>query len=95
MLANVPQEIDEVEGHEPLGIIEEKGGIRSFETEEIGELSPEPLSIGFYVLFGKKLTLCGLPAGVPDHSRSPADESDGNMPASLEMSQAHDRNDMA
>ena len=95
MLADIPQEIHQVERKQPIGIVHHPRRVGfDVEIKEMGQLGLDRLDIGLDDLLRKQLAFGGLAAGVADHAGAAARQGDGMVAEALQAGQG-DQGDKA
>ena len=73
MLADVAEEVDQVEGNQPLGVVEHEREVVGREIEKLAQLDADGGGVFFGFLLGEEETLGGLAAGIADQAGAAAD----------------------
>src|SRR2546430_11776394 len=92
VLADVPEERDDLELRQPLVVVGEDRAARATgEIDEALHLPLQPIGPLCHLLLGVKEALVRLPARVTDQSGAAADEHDGAMASELDSSEREER----
>ncbi len=88
MFSDVAQKIEDADGPPPVGVVEQKRGIRrAFEIEQAAELSLEAGNVGFEDFGREEIAFRRFAARVADHAGRAPRHGDGAMSRHLEPAQ--------
>ena len=95
VLPDIAQEVHQALLHEPIGVVQHQGRRRPIEVEEPRHLVAHALQILPDLLFREEGPLAGLTARIADQPGAAPHQRDRAMPRELEVSQQHDRHEIA
>jgi len=93
MFADITQKRNQIEGREPVSVVDNKGRggvVLEKMIESAGEVA-NVVVYGVFVLYGSGLVFAG---GVADEGRAAAEDNDRGMPVFLEQTHQHDGEQM-
>ena len=96
VFADVAEEVEEADGAEPVGVVDEACGVGGgVEVEESGELGSDGGDVGGDLVFGEELAFLGFAAGVADAAGGTAGDGDGVVACELEAAEGDERDETA
>src|SRR6185312_10879956 len=94
VLADIAQEVEQVEWFEPVRVVGHDRAARPREVEEPLELWPDRGDVGLDLLARLQVALRRAPGWVADHARPATDKGDRPAAVALEPDQAEDRDEV-
>lgn len=96
VLADVAEEVEEADGAEPVGVVDEASGVGGgVEVEEACELGSDGGDVGGDLVFGEELAFLGFAAGVADAAGGAAGDGDGVVAGELEAAEGDEGDETA
>ena len=91
VLAGVPEELEQVEPAQPVGVVEQPCRMAPREVEELLQLAPDGRCVRVYLLRRQHRPLIALAARVADHSGAAPDQRHRRPSGPLQPGEAHHR----
>ena len=95
MLADVAQEIHQVQGHQPIGIVQHERPVVRRKIEEPAQLHADPGAVLLGLLFCQQGSLGALAAGIADQAGPAAHQHQRPVAMALGVGQRHHGNEAA